>query len=139
MKNIDIKKEFIQLRAKGISFNQIAKKLRVSKTTLIEWSKELERDIANFKAMELEELQQMYYVQKQKRIELFGGQLERIETELSKRDLTEVQTEKLLEYKLKYLDSLKREEVDLSIEIEEEMILEQAISNLNKSVKILSI
>ncbi|PGR23023.1 hypothetical protein COC52_24835 [Priestia megaterium] len=139
MKNNDTKKEFIQLRAKGTSFNKIALKLQVSKTTLIEWNKELEREIANLKAIELEELYQMYYVQKQKRIELFGNQLEQIVTELNNRDLSEVQTEKLLEYKLKYLDFLKREEVDLSFQIEEEMDLDKTIASLNKSIKILSI
>jgi transposase len=139
MKNNDIKKEFIQLRAKGTSFNKIASKLKVSKTTLIEWNKELEREIANLKAIELEELYQMYYVQKQKRIELFGSQLEKIITEINKRDLSEVQTEKLLEFKLKYLDFLKREEMDLSLQIEEEMDLDQALANFNKSIKILSI
>ena len=78
LKDIETKKEFVQLRAKGMSFNKIASILKVSKTTLIDWSKEFEREIANLKVMELEELQQMYFVQKQKRIELFRSQLERI-------------------------------------------------------------
>ncbi|MCS0674621.1 hypothetical protein [Cytobacillus firmus] len=139
MKNNDVRKEFIQLRAKGTSFNRIASKLKVSKTTLIDWNKELEKEIANLKAIELEELYQMYYVQKQKRIELFGNQLEQINTELNNRDLSEVQTEKLLEFKLKYLDSLKREEIDLSLQIEEEMDLDQTIASLNKSTRIFNI
>jgi transposase len=139
LKDTNTKKEFIQLRAKGISFNKIDSKLSVSKTTLIEWSKELEREIANLRAMELEELQQMYFVQKQKRIELFGSQLERIIKELETRDLSDVQTEKLLDFKLKYLDFLKREELSLSLQIEEEEDLDQMLNNLNKSRRILSI
>ncbi|OIJ16505.1 hypothetical protein BKP45_21090 [Anaerobacillus alkalidiazotrophicus] len=135
MKDIETKKEFVQLRAKGMSFNKIASILKVSKTTLVGWSKEFEREIANLKVMELDELQQMYYVQKQKRIELFGNQLERIITELETRDLSDVQTEKLLELKLKYLDFLKREEIDLSLQIEEEDDLDQLLESFNKSIK----
>lgn len=135
LKDIETKKEFVQLRAKGMSFNKIASILKVSKTTLVGWSKEFEREIANLKVMELDELQQMYYVQKQKRIELFGNQLERIITELETRDLSDVQTEKLLELKLKYLDFLKREEIDLSLQIEEEDDLDQLLESFNKSIK----
>jgi transposase len=139
VKDFDMKKEFIILRGKGLSYNKIASKLNVSKTTLIEWSKEFEREIANLKTIELEELQQMYYVQKQKRIVCYGSQLEEIITELDKRNLTDVPTEKLLELKLKYLHCLKREDVDLSLQIEEEDDLEQTLSNFNKSIKKISI
>ncbi|MCQ6277322.1 hypothetical protein JMM81_20835 [Bacillus sp. V3B] len=91
------------------------------------------------KAIELEELYRLYYVQKHKRIELFGSQLEQIITELNKRDLSEVQTEKLLELKLKYLDFLKREEIELTLQIEEEMDFDQTLASFNKSIKVLNL
>lgn len=135
MKSNEMKKKFIELRAKGISFRKISESLKVSKKTLIEWSKELEREITNLKAIEMEELQEMYYVQKQKRIELFGSQLEQIIKELDQRNFSDMSTEKLLELQLKYLDYLKREEVDLSLQIEERTSLDEAIMNMGKSIK----
>ena len=56
MELISIKQEFIELRAKGWSFDKIAKKLGKAKQTLIDWSKELQDEIANRKAIELEAL-----------------------------------------------------------------------------------
>jgi len=135
MKSNETKKRFIELRAKGISFNKISENLKVSKKTLIDWSRELEREITNLKAIEMEELQEMYYVQKQKRIELFGSQLEQIMKELDHRNFSDMSTEKLLELQLKYLDYLKREEVDLSLHIEERTSLDEAIMNMGKSIK----
>ncbi len=135
MKSNETKKRFIELRAKGISFNKISENLKVSKKTLIEWSRELEREITNLKAVEMEELQEMYFVQKQKRIELFGSQLEQIIKELDQRDFADISTEKLLELQLKYLDYLKREEIDLSFQVEERTSLDEAIMNMGKSIR----
>lgn len=137
MKDLVTKKEFIQLRSQGTSFNKIAEKLNVSKTTLIEWNKEFEKEIANLKAIELEELFQMYYVQKSKRIEIYGNQLEKIIGEIEKRNLSDLQTDKLFELKLKYLEHLKKEEIDLSIQIEED--LDDYLKNFNRSITTFSI
>ncbi len=38
-------KQFIVLRADGISFDKIAEKLKTSKPTLIKWNKDFEDDI----------------------------------------------------------------------------------------------
>ena len=72
------KVKFIHLRAKGYSFAKIAKELGVSKSTLSNWSQELEEQIAKAKAMELEALQEEYYILKEGRIKLLGEQLRAI-------------------------------------------------------------
>jgi len=110
---MDTKEKFIQLRAGGLSFDKISKKLNVSKPTLIEWSKELRTEIANLKAIELEALQEKYYISKKKRIELLGSQLDKVNKELEKRKLSEIPTDKLLDHKLKLVAELKREEIPL--------------------------
>ena len=56
MKEQEIKTGFVELRAKGWSYDRIAQELKVSKQTLIIWSKELACEIANLKAIELETL-----------------------------------------------------------------------------------
>ncbi|MEO6513391.1 MAG: hypothetical protein ABIR37_01750, partial [Candidatus Saccharimonadales bacterium] len=52
----EVKQEFVELRAKGNSYTRIATKLKVSKATLIAWSKELKEDIANHSSIENEAL-----------------------------------------------------------------------------------
>ena len=58
MKPIETKHNFIKLRAKGNSFDKIAKELGVAKQTLIDWSKEFEEEIANLKAIELTDMEE---------------------------------------------------------------------------------
>ena len=52
------KSRFIHLRAKGYSYTKIAKELKVSTSTLTNWNQELQEEIAQAKAMELEALQE---------------------------------------------------------------------------------
>ncbi len=43
--NIEKQQKFIELRAEGLSFDEIAKKVNISKPTLIKWSKDLKDKI----------------------------------------------------------------------------------------------
>jgi intein-encoded DNA endonuclease-like protein len=43
--NLEKQQKFIELRAEGLSFDEIAKKVAISKPTLIKWSKELKDKI----------------------------------------------------------------------------------------------
>lgn len=104
--------KFMELRAKGKSFNQIAQQLKVGKQTLIDWNKEFKEEVANRKAVEIEALQEKYFLTVQKSIEFYGSKVQRLENELKHRKLLEVPTEKLFELLLKYRAALK----DLSME-----------------------
>lgn len=56
------KNEFLELRAGGMSYDKIAQKLGVSKQTLINWSKELEkRDLSEIPTLKLFDLFMKYY------------------------------------------------------------------------------
>lgn len=119
MKDDDVKNRFIELRAKNWSYNRIASELKVSKQTLIAWSKDLSHVIANLRAIESEELQEKYFALRQKRIELFGEALKRIHSELAKRDLKDVPTEKLFILLLKYSDAVKSESLETVFSVEQ--------------------
>jgi len=105
------KSRFVHLRAKGNSYARIAKELGVSKGTLVNWSTELEMEIAQARSVELEALQEEYYLLKEGRIRLLGEQLKAIQTEIGKRDLSKIKTDKLLELQLRYFGELKGEYV----------------------------
>jgi transposase len=92
MKDQDTKNRFVELRAKGWSYDRITQELKVSKQTLINWSRALSFEIANLKAIELETLQEKYFALREKRIELFGETLRSIREELEKRDLKDTPT-----------------------------------------------
>src|SRR3954454_22827561 len=106
---VELKAEFVQLRGKGLPFVRIAERLGVAKSTLANWSAELEAEIASARAMELEALQEEFFLLKEGRIRLLGEQLQRLRHELASRDLSSVPTDKLMELLLKYHAVLKEE------------------------------
>jgi transposase len=110
------KSRFIHLRAKGLSYAKIAKELKVSTSTLSNCNQELIDEIAQAKALELEALQEEYFMLKEGRIRLLGGQLKTIQEEISSRDLSKVSTEKLMELQLRYFGELKTEYVATTVE-----------------------
>jgi hypothetical protein len=112
MESTGIKERFIELRAKGWSFDKIAKETGKAKQTLIDWSKELQDEIANLKALELEALYESYYLLKENRLQTFGVMLTKIKAEVERRDLSDVPTDKLLELLLKYNSQVKEEIVE---------------------------
>jgi transposase-like protein len=143
MKPQTTKEKFIDLRAQGLSFDKIAKELQTSKQTLIDWSKELQEEIANRKALELETLYESFYLLKEYRLKNFGSLLNKIEQELQARDLSDVPTDKLLDLFLKYNSQLKEEIVEpvfkssqeIAEELQDRELLERLVST-SPSVKL---
>lgn len=112
METTEVKEKFIELRAKGYSFDKIAKELGRAKQTLIDWSRELQDEIANYKAMELEVLYEKYYLLKKDRLKSFAEVLQKIKKELDRRDLKDVATDKLLDIYTKYNSLLEVEYIE---------------------------
>jgi hypothetical protein len=109
----ELKADFVQLRAKGLPYVRIAERLGVAKSTLANWNAELEAQIASARAMEIEALQEEFFLLKEGRIRLLGEQLQRLRQELANRDLSSVPADKLMELLLKYQTALKEEWVEV--------------------------
>jgi hypothetical protein len=112
MKTTDTKEQFINLRAKGLSYAKISDELKVSRKTLIDWNNGLKEEVANRKALELEALFEKYFLLKEHRVALFGSVLGKISDELSKRDFSDLGTVQLMDMMLKYNTQLKDELVE---------------------------
>ena len=112
METTEIKERFIELRAKGWSYDKIAKEIGKAKQTLIDWSKELQDEIANRKALELEVLYETYYLLKEAKIKKYGAILSKITNELENRDFNNVTTGRLLELYLLYFERLSQEVIE---------------------------
>ncbi len=116
-KTLDEKQQFIELRAKGYSFDKIAGELNISKPTLIDWSRDddVSNDILNLKALAIDELQEKYLMTKSHRISTFGEVLARAKDELSKRDLSLLPTDKLINLTIKLSDTLRQDETEIEL------------------------
>ena len=143
MEKLKTKEKFIELRAKGWSFDKIAKELKKAKQTLIDWSKELETEIANRKALELEALYEKFYLLKESRVETFGKLLDKLKTEALSRDFTDLPTDKLLDLFLEYDKQIKEETVEpvykSTKELEEEKLDKKLLEDIitPKEIKVL--
>jgi intein-encoded DNA endonuclease-like protein len=109
MENQKTKEQFIELRAQGVSYSNISKEIGKSKQTLIDWGKELEEQIRNLKAIELEAIYEKYFLLKEARLQSFGIVTQRIRQEIESRDFSDIPTEKLLDLFLKYNSIIKQE------------------------------
>jgi transposase-like protein len=106
---VELKERFVELRAAGHSYADIAESIGVSKPTLMSWAEELADELEIARALRWDELVERFAVAKEKRVEIFGKRLDVILAELDKRDLSEVKTEKLLVLALKYGATLREE------------------------------
>jgi hypothetical protein len=86
---------FIQLRAGGSSYSQLAAELNVSKPTLIAWSRKHQFEIQNLKAIELEAIREKWLSSVADRVNALGQQLQRVEAEVAKRDPADLTTAQL--------------------------------------------
>ncbi len=119
MNNMETKERFIELRAEGRSYADIATELNVTKPTLIAWGKELQKEVANARTLRLDALFEKYAVAKGKRVEAFGKRLDCILAELDTRNLANVPTATLLKLALDYGDRLKAEAEPLTMQGED--------------------
>lgn len=112
MKEFEDREKFIRLRAEGKSYRQIQETLGIAKATCSSWEAEYKDQITAFKSDRLQELYTSYYMTKAARIEKLGKTLLKINDALEDADFSTVAPEKLLDYKLKYIEALKEEYID---------------------------
>jgi len=115
-KDNDTKLKFIELRSKGLSYDKISKQLHVSKSTLIQWSKEFELDIKNLRNIELESLREKFMLNKEKKLEFTREVFDKLMDNLKSRNLDEIPSEKLVNMIMNLMDKLENEEKVIFVE-----------------------
>lgn len=118
-KSTEEKARFIELRAQGKSYNDIAAELHISKSTCTAWERELSADIQQGRADRLNELAEMYGATKAARLERLGETLNRINAAIEEKDLSELPAYQLLQLKLQYEKALASESVEPQPDIED--------------------
>jgi transposase-like protein len=95
VKDQETVQKFIELRAQGVSYRDIAKQLDVAPSTLTAWSRQHQHLLQNLQTIEWEDFLARTLAPKQQRIQAIADQLRRLETELAARDLASVPTARL--------------------------------------------
>lgn len=98
--------EFVMAMADGKSRRQIAEQLNVSLPTVQKWAKEFNAEIEDARNERRKTVIEQYTAIKQAHMQTLANELTTINTELSTRDYSDVPTDKLLDFKLKYQKEL---------------------------------
>jgi len=97
--NIEKQARFIELRARGMSFQKIAEEMGVSKPTLIKWNGELLEQVKEAQYLEYEKLIEQYGLFRKERFEVYCKALQTALIEFQERaeagELKKVPTDKL--------------------------------------------
>lgn len=88
-------KEFITLRADGLSFDKIATKLKTSKTTLIKWSRLYQNEINDLQFQSMVILKEQYEHTKKKKYETLLQQLEKVDEAILNKNLADTSLKEL--------------------------------------------
>lgn len=109
MKYEDKVEKFIELRSFGKSFKETSFELSIPLSNILELSKKYSYEINNLKAIELDDIANKYQISKSQRIEFLGSLLSKFKNELNSRDLSNIPSDKLIDYLLKYSQLLGKE------------------------------
>jgi hypothetical protein len=124
MKTQEEIQKFIQLRAQGYSFDKIAKKMKISKSTLLKWSRKYALEIANARSCGLEALRQRYCLSPEAKVQMWGYIVDELMAEIADRRLgrlANVTTERLFNMLMKAQEKLEKSYVEPLFISEEEI------------------
>ncbi|MBD3341444.1 MAG: hypothetical protein GF353_20225 [Candidatus Lokiarchaeota archaeon] len=107
MKDADLKERLIELRAAGTSYENCAKELGKSKTTVIKWTKELQKEIDNVEYFQTQNILDQYKLTRKKRIEFLSAELDKMNRALASKNYEELCIKDLLALREKYENELK--------------------------------
>jgi predicted transcriptional regulator len=107
--------KLIRLRAENLSLSNIAKELHIAKDTVVKAVKYYEQEINEEMYNIAEELREKYKVTKQRKLESYMSQLEKMYDELESRDYKEVKTKDLIQMIQHIEEKIKEETKYLNI------------------------
>ncbi len=107
-------REFILLRADGLSYDKIALKLKATKGTLIQWSKLFEDEIKDIQFQSFLQIKETYSYNQKSKYEMMLKQLDKIDNAILEADLTATQIKDLFTIKNNILFQLEAIEKKIS-------------------------
>lgn len=103
------------MRANGDSLATIADELGVCIKTCSNWEAKMKKEIEEQRARNMEEVAEIYSIQRDARIKRLTNMIKRIDNELENKDFSQMSVESLLKLKLRYEIELAKDNVSLSV------------------------
>ena len=109
MKDLNLKEKFIDMRMEGCSFDKIAKELNNSKITLIQWNKELKKEISNLEFLKYQGLLEKHKLTQTAKVEYLMEAIEKVKRALQEKDYNKLSVRDLVKLLEKLENDLKQE------------------------------
>jgi len=117
MAKTELQNVWIALRASGLSYRKIARRIGVSAQTQVKWAKKFKDKIQTIKENELDFISEQLRLVKKHRIVRLSGLLEKLEDELEGRDISDMPTASLLRVYISIMQTIRNEvEIEQSID-----------------------
>jgi hypothetical protein len=116
MRSMENEFKFIELRAKGWSFDRIAKEINVSKPTLIKWSRKHSVEIENQRQLEMDLLRETLKLDRRSRFNVMSSIISKLESRISAANFDELPLEKALAAWVKYNEMFLCREEKVTLE-----------------------
>lgn len=134
MIDTETKVKIVELRSKDYSIQRIAKKLDLSKQTIVDACREMKEEIASLRAVQLDALYEAEKITTEARIRNLSTLLGKMKKELDARSFSDVPTEKLVDLYIKTASTLEASIVEptfkSSQELKEERETRETINSL---------
>ncbi len=131
-KTNDEVERFIELRARGLSFDKIASETGTSKPTLLKWARDYQKELEQAQFFEVQNMLAQFEVMRRNRVEVIAETLHMALTELQARaqagNFADMTTDKLVNTCLTLENRLERETGSRRIEFSDARNLEYLLS-----------
>lgn len=131
-KTTDEVEKFIELRARGLSFDKIAQEMGTSKPTLLKWARDYQQELEQAQYFELQGILAQYGIMRRGRVEALSETLHMALTELRARaqagNFADLATDKLTNLVLTLEARLEREATMRRIEFSDARNMEYLLS-----------
>lgn len=131
-KTTDEVQKFIELRARGLSFDKIAQDMGTSKPTLLKWARDYQQELEQAQYFELQGILAQYGIMRRGRVEALSETLHMALTELRARaqagNFADMTTDKLTNLVLTLEARLERETTMRRIEFSDARNMEYLLS-----------
>ncbi|MEF3191752.1 MAG: hypothetical protein K6347_04265 [Campylobacterales bacterium] len=106
--------QFIEMRAMGLSFNEIAKQLKIAKSTAIAWSKLFSRELDELRFVRMVALKESYARSVRSEYETLLNHLKRIDDAIATVDLSTANIKDLAQVRNSIIEQLERIEAKVT-------------------------
>jgi hypothetical protein len=81
----ETKDRFVELRAAGLSLEEVSKQINVCKRTLVQWNRDLQADIRAERAADIESLHDKIFASHEREAQRLAALQEKVETDIARR------------------------------------------------------